>query len=114
LRELQHYPRVQIHPETAEEHGIKEGDWVWIESPRGRIRQKANLFAGMDPRIVVVQASFCYWEKQGAEKLLTSNANVLTPDDGPYDGPAGSTNMRALLCKIYKVEEKDDTQVRFS
>ncbi len=63
LRELEHYPRVQIHPETAEDHGIKEGDWVWIESPRGRIRQKANLFAGMDPRLVIVQASFCYWEK---------------------------------------------------
>ncbi len=114
LRELQHYPRVQIHPETAEEHGIKEGDWVWIESPRGRIRQRANLFAGMDPRLVVVQAAFCYWEKKGAEKLLTSNANVLTPDEGPYDGPAGSTNMRALLCRVCKVEEKDDTTVRFS
>jgi anaerobic selenocysteine-containing dehydrogenase len=114
IRELQHYPRVQIHPETAQTHGIKEGDWVWIETPTGKIRQRANLFAGMDPRIVVVQSAFCYWEKQGAEKLLTSNANVLTPDDGPYDGPAGSTNMRALLCKIYKVEEKDDTEVRFS
>ncbi len=50
IRELQHYPRVQIHPDTAGEHGIREGDWVWIESPRGRIRQKANLFGGMDPR----------------------------------------------------------------
>jgi hypothetical protein len=68
----------------------------------------------MDPRLVVVQAAFCYWEKQGAEKLLTSNANVLTSDEGPYDGPAGSTNMRALLCKVYKVEEGDDTEVRFS
>ncbi len=114
LRELQPYPRMQIHPETAEAHGIKEGDWVWIESPRGRIRQRASIFAGMDPRIVVVQASFCYWEKQGAEKLLTSNANVLTSDEGPYDGPAGSSDMRALLCKIYKVEEKDEPKVHFS
>ena len=114
LRELQHYPRMQVHPETAKAHGIEEGDWVWIETPRGRIRQRANLFAGMDPRLVIVQASFCYWEKQGAERLLTSNANVLTSDEGPFDGPAGSVNMRALLCKIYKVEEGDDTQVNLS
>ena len=114
IRELQHYPRVQIHPETAKEYGIKEGDWVWIESPRGRIRQRANLFAGMDPRLVVVQASFCYWEKKGAERVLTSNANVLTDDEGPFDGPAGSVNMRSLLCKIYKVEGNDDTKVHFS
>jgi len=105
---------MQVHPETAKAHGIEEGDWVWIETRRGRIRQRANLFAGMDPRLVIVQASFCYWEKQGAERLLTSNANVLTSDEGPFDGPAGSVNMRALLCKIYKVEEGDDTQVRLS
>jgi len=114
IRELQHYPRVQIHPETAERHGIQEGDWVWIETLRGRIRQRANLFSGMDPRLVIVQASFCYWEKQGPERLLMSNANVLTSDEGPFDGPAGSVNMRALLCRIYRVEEDDDTQVSFS
>ena len=114
IRELQHYPCIQIHPDTAREYGIEEGDWVWIETRRGRIRQKAILFAGMDPRLVVVQASFCYWEKRGAERVLTSNANVLTSDEGPFDGPAGSVNMRALLCKIYKVEEDDDTKVSFS
>lgn len=114
IRELQPYPRVQIHPETARKNGIQEGDWVWIETKRGRIRQKAQLFAGMDPRLVVVQASFCYWEKLGAERVLTSNANVLTSDEGPFDGPAGSVNMRALLCKIYKVEEGDDTHFSFS
>ncbi len=107
VRELQHYPRMQIHPDVAREHGIKEGDWVWIESPRGRIKQKANLFAGMDPRMVVVQASFCYWEKQGPERYLTSNANVLTSDEGPFDPAQGSVNLRALLCKVYKVEGND-------
>ncbi|MBW1763714.1 MAG: dehydrogenase, partial [Deltaproteobacteria bacterium] len=114
IRELQHYPQVQIHPDTARDHGIEEGDWVWIATKRGKIRQKAKLFSGMDPRMVVVQASFCYWEKRGAERVLPSNANVLTSDEGPFDGPAGSVNMRALLCKIYKMEEGDDTQVSFS
>ena len=114
IRELQPYPRVQIHPDTAREHGIKEGDWVWIESPRGRIKQKANLFAGMSPRLVVVQASFCYWDKKGPERFLTSNANVLTSDEGPFDPAAGSVNLRALLCRIYKAEENDDTEVDLS
>ncbi len=107
IRELQHYPRVQIHPDTAREYGIEEGDWVWIESPRGRIKQKADLFAGMDPRLVVVQVSWCYWEKSGPERLFESNANVLTGDEGPFDPGTGSPNVRALLCKIYKVEEND-------
>ena len=41
------------------------------------------------------------------ERLLTSNANVLTSDEGPFDPASGSVNLRALLCKIYKVEEND-------
>ncbi|MBI4333094.1 MAG: molybdopterin-dependent oxidoreductase [Chloroflexi bacterium] len=109
VRQFQPLPRVQIHPETAGKHGIAEGDWVWIESPRGRIKQVANLFAGMDPRLVVVQSSWSYPEKPGPEHgFLESNANVLTADEGDYDPAAGSINMRSLLCKIYKVEKTND------
>ena len=106
-RRLHPNPLMQIHPETAKSLEIEEGDWVWIESPRGRIKQKADLFAGMDPRLVVVQVSWCYWEKSGPERLFESNANVLTGDEGPFDPGTGSPNVRALLCKIYKVEEND-------
>jgi anaerobic selenocysteine-containing dehydrogenase len=107
IRELRNYPRVQIHPDTAKQYDIEEGDWVWIETPRGRIRQKASLFSGMDPRLICVQASFCYWEKKGHARFLTSNANVLTDDGGPYDPAIGSVNYRALLCKIYKAKDED-------
>lgn len=30
------------------------------------------------------------------------------------DEPAGSVNLKALLCKRYKMEENDGTQVDFS
>ncbi len=106
LRERQPYPLVQIHPETAGELGIKEGEWVWIETPRGRIRQVAELFAGMDPRVVVAQASWWYPEEPGPDHgLWTSNVNVLTSNDPPYDPAMGSATFRALLCRVYKVED---------
>ena len=35
LRKRHPEPVVEIHPKTAEKHGIRDGDWVWIESPRG-------------------------------------------------------------------------------
>ena len=57
MRELHPDPIVEIHPQTAEKEGIEEGDWVLIESPRGRIRQRAKLFEGIDPRVVTV-----YWD----------------------------------------------------
>lgn len=107
LRERQPFPIVQIHPETAEKLGIKEGAWAWIETPRGRIKQVAKLFAGMDPRVVVAQASWWYPEDPGPEHgLWKSNTNVLTRNEPPYDPAMGSTTLRALLCRLYKVEDE--------
>jgi anaerobic selenocysteine-containing dehydrogenase len=97
---------VQIHPETAAGLGIEEGDWVWIETPRGRIKQVAELFEGMDPRVVVAQATWWYPEEPGPDHgLWTSNANVLTSNDPPYDPAMGSVSFRALLCRVSKVEQ---------
>jgi len=104
LRELQPYPLVQIHPETTKRFGISEGDWVWIETPRGRTKQKTALFSGMNPQIVVVQASWYYPEDLSPESFFISNANVLTSNRPPFDPCIGSTNFRALMGKIYKAE----------
>ena len=49
LRELHSEPTVEIHPETAKKEGIEEGDWVIIESPRGKVRQRAKLFRRHGP-----------------------------------------------------------------
>ena len=105
LRALQPYPIVQIHPDTAKIHGIEKGDWVWIETQRGRIKQKAKLFEGMDPRYVIAQSSWWYPEKRGPlHGVLESNTNVITSNEF-FDPATGAPNFRALLCKIYKLGE---------
>lgn len=43
---------VEIHPKTAGELGIKRGDWVWVESAKGKIRLKVKLYAGTLPDVV--------------------------------------------------------------
>jgi anaerobic selenocysteine-containing dehydrogenase len=43
---------VEIHPKTAAGLGVKDGDRVWVESPKARIRLKARLYPGT-PRDVV-------------------------------------------------------------
>ena len=44
------WPKMEIHPETAKSLGIEDGQWVWIESPRGRCRQTAEYDAEYPPR----------------------------------------------------------------
>lgn len=108
LRKMHPDPAMQIHPKTAEKLGIKEGDWVWIESPRGRIRQRCRLFDGIDPRVVHVQHGWWYPEEEGAEPSLhgvwKSNCNILTDDDPDVcNSISGGWPLRAFLCKVYKV-----------
>ena len=103
LRDLHPDPEVEIHPDTAAKEGIKEGDWVIIESPRGKVRQRAKLFAGIDPRVVAGQHGWWFPEKKGSQDgWRESNINILTRNDYDNCDPAmGATHIRTLLCKIY-------------
>ncbi len=109
IRKRRPDPLVEIHPDTATKLGINEGDWVWIESPRGRIRQKAKLFDGMAPNIVHAEHGWWFPELPGEEPWLhgvwESNVNVLTDDDPDVCGSIiGSWPLRTALCKVYKVK----------
>jgi anaerobic selenocysteine-containing dehydrogenase len=103
LRELHRDPVVEIHPDTAGKEGIQEGDWVTIESPRGRVRQKARFFAGMDPRIVSAEHGWWFPEKKDpGHGWYESNINMLTDNAYEVCDPAmGATHVRTLLCRIY-------------
>jgi len=106
LRKHHPDPLVEINPETARRHNIRDGDWVWIESPRGRIQHKAFLTDGIDPRVVSVEHGWWFPEEKRPEYgVWKSNANVLTSNAPPYDPAMGTYQQRALLCTIYKVTE---------
>lgn len=109
FRKLYPYPVCEIHPETAKKHGIEEGDWVWIETRRGRIIQKCRYVEDLDPDVVHAQHGWWFPELPGEEPWLhgvwISNVNVLTDDDPDHiDKALGSWPLRTMLCKIYKAE----------
>lgn len=108
LREVCPDPIVEVHPVTAEKHGIKEGDWTFIESPRGRIKQRARLTEGIDPGVISAQHAWWFPEiKTPDHGWNKSNINILTDNDPEgYDTAMGATNLRVLLCKIYPAEEE--------
>jgi anaerobic selenocysteine-containing dehydrogenase len=102
LRELHREPVVEIHPDTARKEGIKEGDWVLIESPRGRVKQRAKLFSGMDPRVISAEHGWWFPEKSDpGHGWEDSNINILTDNRFANCDPAmGATHVRTLLCRI--------------
>ncbi len=108
LRSFMEFPTVQINPETARKLDIEDGDWVWIESPRGRVRQKARLFPGVDSRVVALTANCFYPEEpaKGFHGLFISNPNILTNNDH-LDPMYGSPDLTCLLCKVYKCKPEE-------
>jgi anaerobic selenocysteine-containing dehydrogenase len=107
MREKHPDPLVHIHPETAKKFGIEKGDWVYIETKRGRIIEKADITESMRPDVVDAEVSWWFPEKKGELPSLfgsfESNANLLTIDDPDGCDPlTGGWCNRGLLCKIYK------------
>jgi anaerobic selenocysteine-containing dehydrogenase len=107
LREIRPEPIVEIHPETAARHAIGEGDWVWIESPRGRVKERARLNRGIHPDVVVAEHGWWYPEiKSPDHGWDVSNINLLTDNSHESMDPImGATNLRVLLCRISRCED---------
>ncbi len=105
LRRMCPEPLMEINPGTAVKLGIREGDWVYIETPRGngRVKQRAKLTDILHPQVVHAQHHWWLPERPGPDHgCWEHNINVIIPNDPPYDPVFGSTSLRGLLCKVYK------------
>lgn len=101
-------PITEIHPDTAAQHGIEDGDGMWIENARGKIRQVAKLTEGIDPRVIHTEFGWWFPEDPAPEYgVWKSNANVLTSVKPPYDPQMGTYQLRSLLCRVAKYEGDD-------
>jgi anaerobic selenocysteine-containing dehydrogenase len=92
LREMAPDPLAEIHPETAKQYGIADGDRVVVETKTGQITVKVMTTDDLMPGIVNVLHGW-------AEAL---NQNVLT-ELKPSDPVTGYPELRALACRIRRV-----------
>jgi thiosulfate reductase / polysulfide reductase chain A len=103
-------PQITLHPDTAKQIGVTEGDWVWVETPKvtgERVRLKATITDRIRPE--VVQASYGWWfpEMEGPEHgCFVSNINVVLAATPPWDEICCSVPTRGTICKVSKCEEK--------
>jgi anaerobic selenocysteine-containing dehydrogenase len=104
LRRLSPDPEILLHPDAAARMGVREGDWVWIETRIGRIQQKAVFDRDLHPRVAV--AAYGWWFPEREDLELSgwkeSNFNILTDSGPPYEPAIGSTKLRAIPCRILK------------
>lgn len=104
VREMVPYPQLHIHPSTAGERGIKEGDKVVIETPKGSIQHVATLTEDIHPQ--VVNGVFGWWlpEKETLENgYLETNVNAIASYEPPYDPEVGINRVQGVQCQVYKL-----------
>ena len=97
---------MEIHPLTAEKLGISDGEMVFVESPRGKIKVKAKLTQGVHLDTVYVPHGW------GEPYASGDPDNDITPSF-PCEPITGSTGNRAFLCRIIKDKgKKNDKFIR--
>ena len=80
----------EIHPNTAEKYGIRDGDMMVIETKRGGIEIKAKVTEDILPNVVNVPHG---WSQ--------ANVNILT-DNTPADPISGYPVLKGLLCRVMR------------
>lgn len=84
-------PIAEIHPDTAQEYGITNGEMMAIATRMGEIKMKVKTTEDLAPQIVSIPHG---WSE--------ANANLLTELE-PRDPITGYTQLKALLCRIKKI-----------
>jgi len=75
LRQIATRNVLYLHPRTAAEHGVADGDWTWLVAPRGRIRVQARTHAGTAPGTVWTWNAI--GKRKGAWKLAGDVPEVV-------------------------------------
>jgi formate dehydrogenase major subunit len=67
--------RLEIHPHDADERGVKEGDWVGIQSRAGETVLRARVTTRVQPGVVYTTFHF---PESGANVITTENSDWAT------------------------------------
>jgi anaerobic selenocysteine-containing dehydrogenase len=118
LRKKVPHPFVEIHPETARKLGIADGEWVFVETPQGKIKVKAKWTEEIGLDVVCVQHG--WWEScpeldlPGYDPFTSEGANANLLYSTRYiDEISGSVPYKAYLCKVTKLIDHPMTGTKF-
>ncbi|SEH03469.1 Anaerobic selenocysteine-containing dehydrogenase [Nonomuraea solani] len=95
---------VQIHPATADRHGLANGDPVLVESPRGAVTGTVLIEPGIRPDTIFLPNTFGPAQRVGDifGDPRYEAANTLL-DDRFYDNLSGQQAYKCFACRLRKV-----------
>jgi anaerobic selenocysteine-containing dehydrogenase len=115
LRRLAPEPWVEMHPDTAYDLGLSDGDYVAVETPHGALYAVCKHSDDAHPKVVRVPYRWTLPEAApyapGFSGLFQVADNNLTSDDPAYADPAqGIPSLRGLMCRVVPAERSPEYQ----
>jgi anaerobic selenocysteine-containing dehydrogenase len=105
LRRKVPYPYVEVHPDTAAELNLSDGQWVKLETPYGSIQLKVKVTDFILPGVVATQHG--WWQScpelglPGFDPLSAAGSNVnLIINDDRRDPVTGSIPIKSYRCRL--------------
>lgn len=105
LRKSSREPTAELHPDTAARYGIKDKQWMTVESPKGAIRARARVTDRIVPGVVCCQHG--WWQEcrdlnlPGYDPYAGTGANPSTLIGTELADPiSGSLPHRSYLCRV--------------
>ena len=109
LRELDPYPDVELPPNVARDAKVEEGEWVWVESARGRVRRKVKINPGLHPKTISCEHGWWLPETEGRSPYLYGcfdvSINNLTPHGAQGVTGYSGSGYKTTLVRIKKMGE---------
>ncbi len=121
LRQIHTHNYLFMSPKLGTSGGFEDGDWVWVESPHGRVRCMARFSESVEPGTVwtwnAIGKAAGAWglepqaneSRKGfllnhliAEELPSSDAGTHLSNSDPVTGQAAWYDVRV---KVYKAED---------
>ena len=101
-RELWPAPRLEMNPADAAELGLEQGDWAWIETEWGKVRQSVDLYHGIAKGWANAEHAWWFPELPApTHGCMLSNIECIWDPHG-QDKFISSHHMRGVPVKIYK------------
>lgn len=101
-RELWPSPRLEMNPNDAARLGLEQGDWVWIRSPWGAIREVVDLYYGIKEGTVNANHAWWYPEIDSASHGFELVGINCTMDKYAQCWICGASQLRGVPVIVYK------------
>ncbi len=125
LRQIHTHNYMHIHPSLGREHGVKDGDWIWVESMHGKVRCMCRFSEAVEPGTIwtwnaIGKASGAWNLSKKAnesqkgfllnhlisEELPKNECGEFVSNSDPVTGQAGWYDVRVRIYKAGDDEPK--------